>query len=306
MPSKVFKAHAAVLSANLFFGINFITVKYVVPAPIAPITLNILRVCGAVALFWLLYAVKPATAGIRKKDIPRFIICALTGVAINQILFIKGLSLTTTTHASLLILGTPIAIIFIASVLLREKITGIKLLGLMLGVCGAAILILLKEQSHQAANIALGDFLVIINAISYAFYLVLVRPLMQQYSAIHVTRWIFTIGACMMIPYGWTSFAATNWQVVTHMQWAAISIVVLCGTFLAYLFNIYGVKNIGPSATGAYIYTQPVFATILAVALAGESYSLPKFIAAILIFSGVYLANFYKPAPESYTNVNEK
>lgn len=306
MPSKVFKAHAAVLSANLFFGINFITVKYVVPAPIAPITLNILRVCGAVFLFWLLYAIKPSKAGIQKKDIPRFIICALTGVAINQILFIKGLSLTTTTHASLLILGTPIAIIFIASVLLREKITGVKMLGLLLGVCGAAILILLKEQSHQAANIALGDLLVIVNAISYAFYLVLVRPLMQQYSAIHVTRWIFTIGACMMIPYGWTSFAATHWQGVTEMQWTAISMVVLCGTFLAYLFNIYGVKNIGPSATGAYIYTQPVFATILAVALAGESYSLPKFIAAILIFSGVYLANFYKPAPEFYTNVNEK
>lgn len=299
MPSRVFKAHAAVLTANLFFGINFLTVKYVVPVPVAPITLNILRVCGAVALFWCLYAIKPSGAGIQKKDIPRFIICALTGVAINQILFIKGLSLTTTTHASLLILGTPIAIIFIASVLLREKITGVKLFGLLLGVGGAAILILLKEQSHNATNIALGDLFVIINAISYAFYLVLVRPLMQRYSAIHVTRWIFTIGAIIMIPYGWKTFTITDWQVLSNLQWLAISTVVVCGTFLSYLFNIYGVKNIGPSATGAYIYTQPVFATLLAVALAGETYSLPKFIAAVLIFTGVYLANFYKSASAS-------
>lgn len=296
MPSKVFKAHAAVLAANVFFGINFLTVKYVVPAPLAPITLNILRVSGALILFWLLYAIKPIKAGIQRKHLPRFITCAITGVAINQILFIKGLSLTSTTHASLLILGTPIAIIFIAAIILKEKITVLKIIGLCMGIAGATILILLKENSKQAADIVTGDILIILNAISYAFYLVLARPLMQEYSAIHVTRWVFTIGAFIMIPYGWSSFNATDWQAINAMQWGAVSIVVICGTFLAYLFNIYGVKNIGPAATGAYIYTQPVFATTLAIIFANESYSVLKFIAALLIFSGVYLANFYKPS----------
>ncbi len=299
MPSKVFKAHAAVLAANVFFGINFLTVKYVVPSPLAPITLNILRVSGALFLFWLLYAIKPNKASIQRKHIPRFITCAITGVAINQILFIKGLSLTSTTHASLLILGTPIAIIFIAALVLNEKITVLKMIGLSMGIAGATILILLKENSKQASDVITGDILIILNAISYALYLVLVRPLMQEYSAIHVTRWVFTIGACMMIPYGWSSFNSTEWQAISAIQWGAISIVVICGTFLAYLFNIYGVKNIGPSATGAYIYTQPIFATTLAIFFAGESYSVLKFVAALLIFSGVYLANFYKPPTDS-------
>lgn len=118
---------------------------------------------------------------------------------------------------------------------------------------------------------------------------------MQEYSAIHVTRWVFTIGAFMMIPYGWSSFISTDWHAINTIQWGAISMIVICGTFLAYLFNIYGVKNIGPAATGAYIYTQPVFATTLAMIFIGESYSVLKFLAALLIFSGVYLANFYKP-----------
>ena len=285
-------AHLAVLGANLFFGINFTTVKYIVPQRTEPLALNVMRVGGSVILFWLLYILKPTRAGIDKKDIPRFFICALSGVALNQVLFIKGLSLSTPIHASLLILITPIVITFISAWLLKEKITALKITGLLLGIAGAVILITMKDSSQHATNIVSGDLLMALNAICYAFYLVLVRPLMHKYSPVHVIRWVFTIGAFIIIPYGWNSFVATDFAAFNTSHRLTLAFIVAGGTFFAYLFNIYGVNVIGPSATGAYIYTQPFFAATIAIIFLGEQYDWLKFLSAVLIFSGVYLANF--------------
>ena len=152
----------------------------------------------------------------------------------------------------------------------------------------------MKDVSHTASNIVLGDVLVVLNAMAYAFYLVLVRPLMQVYSPVHVIRWVFTIAMVFMVPYCWNDFAITPWQSFTTGNWVCLFFVVSGATFFAYLFNIYGIAVIGASATGSYIYTQPVFAAIIAMVFIGETYDWIKLFAAILIFSGVYMVN-YKP-----------
>jgi drug/metabolite transporter (DMT)-like permease len=288
------KAHTAVLGANFIFGANYAVVKYITPSFLHPFALNVVRILVSLSLFWFLFLFKPGKVKILKKDIPRFILCALTGVVINQIFFIKGVSLTTSIHSALLSLATPIFITLIAAWLLREGFTLLKFTGLVLGIGGATMLILLKDNSHKGNDILLGDIMVIINAISYAFYLVLVRPLMKTYSGIQVLRWIFTFGSLVILPFGMQEFLATNWQAFGLSQWMALGFVAVGATFLAYLLNVYGISAIGASATGAYIYTQPVFAAVIAIIFAGEHFSLVKLIAAILIFTGVYLANLKK------------
>ena len=288
------KAHAAVLGANFIFGANYAVVKYITPSFLHPFALNVVRILVSLSLFWFLFLFKPGKVKIARKDIPRFLLCALTGVVINQIFFIKGVSLTTSIHSALLSLATPIFITIIAAWLLREGLTILKFTGLVLGIGGAAMLILLKDHSHTGNDILLGDIMVIINAISYAFYLVLVRPLMKTYSGIQVLRWIFTFGSLIILPFGMQDFLSTNWQAFGLSQWMALGFVAVGATFLAYLLNVYGISAIGASATGAYIYTQPVFAAVIAIIFAGEHFSLVKLVAAILIFTGVYLANFKK------------
>ena len=288
------KAHAAVLSANFIFGANYAVVKYITPSFLHPFALNVVRILVSLGLFWFLFLFKPGKTILAKKDIPRFLLCALTGVVINQILFIKGVSLTTPIHSALLSLATPIFITIIAAWLLREGFTLLKFIGLLLGIGGAAMLILLKDSSHTGNNVLLGDVMVLINAISYAFYLVLVRPLMKTYSGIQVLRWIFTFGSLVILPFGMHEFLTTHWGAFDLSHWLALGFVAIGATFLAYLLNVYGISIIGASATGAYIYTQPVFAALIAIAFTGEHFSLVKMIAAILIFTGVYLANFKK------------
>jgi drug/metabolite transporter (DMT)-like permease len=289
------KAYAAAIVANFIFGSSYALVKYITPGFIHPFALNFIRVTVSIFLFWTLFLFKPGKTRIDKNDIPRFLLCGLTGVTINQIFFIKGLSLTTAIHSSLLSLGTPIFITIIAAWLLKEGFNAAKAAGLVFGIGGASILILMKDNSTVGSNMLIGDLFILINAISYAFYLVLVRPLMAKYSGIQVLRWVFTFGALGIIPFGLPHILTTNWMAFGLSHFLALAYIAIATTFFAYLLTVYAISTIGSSATGAFIYTQPVFAAVIATIFAGEHFTISKAIAALLIFTGVYLVNFKKP-----------
>jgi drug/metabolite transporter (DMT)-like permease len=290
--NKHITAHIALLLTNLFFAINLSAAKHLTSLQLAkPFGINVVRVGVSVILFWILFILKPGDVKIQKTDRLRLFWCALTGIAINQLLFLKGLSLTYPIHASLLQLTTPILIVFFAAWVLKEKIGPLKITGLLLGIGGAAVLVLAKHNASAGDNIIAGDLMILVNAISYTIYFILVKPLMFKYNAVVVIRWIFTIGLLLVLPFGWSEFIAIRWADFNSIDMLCMILVAVSGTFLAYLFNVYGIKMLGPSAAGAYIYTQPFFATAIAMLFLKESLPLYKIIAAILIFTGVYLAN---------------
>ena len=238
-------------------------------------------------------AEKTVAAGFKKEHSWRFVLCGLTGVALNQVLFIKGLTMTSTIHASLLMLCTPLLITLLAFWVLKEKVTVIKALGLALGIGGGVLLIMTKEKSGTAS--LTGDLFVIINAISYTVYFIIVKPLMVVYSPLHVIRWVFTFGLIFIIPFCWPQFAATHWTTFDASHYTALAFIIVCGTFLAYSFNIYGIRHLGAGITGSYIYTQPVFAAIIATVFLHEGFTTQKIIAGLLIFGGVFLVSKRKP-----------
>jgi drug/metabolite transporter (DMT)-like permease len=286
------KAHLALLGTNIFFAINYTVVKYIINAQlIKPFGLNLVRVGVSAILLWFLFLFKPVKSVIEKKHYGRFFLCALTGIAINQLLFIKGLSLTYSIHATLLMLTTPILITIIAAWILKEGLNGFKITGLALGILGAVVLLTAKESTGSASGVVLGDILIILNAISYTFYFILVKPLMKIYNPVVVIRMIFTIGFFLILPFCWTEFNEIPWQRYDALAYFNLGMIVICGTFVAYLLNVYGIKILGASMAGTYIYSQPVFATVIAIIFLGETLSLYKIIAAALIFTGVYLSN---------------
>ena len=285
-------AHIALVFANIFFAINLTAVKHLTNLQLAkPFGINVVRIAVSVLLLWILYLLKPVDIKIAKADRIRLLLCAVTGIAINQMFFLKGLSLTYPIHAALLLLITPIIIVFIAAWILKERLGFLKVTGLALGISGAMVLILAKNVAGKGDNVLLGDLFIIINAVFYTIYFVLVKPLMLKYNPIVILRWVFTIGLVLVLPFGWVEFTQIPWQRYTVIDFTSMALVAVTGTFLAYLFNLYGIKNLGASVAGFYIYTQPVFAVLIAMLVLHEQLELYKIIAALLIFCGVYLAN---------------
>ena len=287
------KARGAVLLGNFFFGTTVIAVKHISPALISPLALTAIRISVTTFLFWSLFAARPIKMGITKKDFLLLAFCAVVGISMNQTFSMRGMSLTSPIHASLLILTTPIAITFLAAWLLKESLNTLKLIGLFLGISGGALLVFSRDLSSIASDQqSLGDLFVIMGALSYSTYVISIKPLMAKYKAMHILQWVFLFGAFASVPLGWKDITKVAWSSFDGISWFCLAYIVLGATFFAYQLMNYGIRKLGASITGSYIYTQPFFATLASMIILHETLSLPKIGAAGLIMGGVFISNY--------------
>jgi len=272
--------------------------KGVMPDFLTPSVFILFRVVGAVALFWLvkIFFIKER---IQKKDLLLFAACGMFGVAINQMCFFHGLSLSSSINAGIIMTVNPILVVILSFFILKEKITVKKSVGILIAAAGA-ILLTLTAGTGKGDSV-LGDFLLFINASSYAMYLVLVKPLMQRYSPLTVITYVFTFGLIyiLLYPPTLTEFFATDYSsFTTAIVWKIIYIVVGV-TFLTYLLTVYALKYLSPSVSSAYIYLQPALVIFFAFSLAAigiaedytETITWEKVGYMLLIFVGVFITS---------------
>ncbi|NDF33957.1 MAG: DMT family transporter [Euryarchaeota archaeon] len=292
------KAHLALMVVGILYAVNYIVAKGIMPEFIGPSGFIFYRVFGATILFWLVHRFT-SKEKILREDYPKFIQSALFGVAINQLFFFNGLNITSPLNASVIMTSNPILVLLAAAVILKERITITKVTGITLGLVGSLMIIVLPlllgySDIEWRAGDPLGDGMILINAISYGIYLVTVKPLMAKYEPMTVIKWVFTFGCVMVFPFGYSQALEVDWQdMPTDIFWGVVYVVVGV-TFMAYFLNVYAMKTVSPSVVSAYIYLQPVLAGALSLTLGMEELHWIKVVAAILIFTGVYLVSIRK------------
>lgn len=281
----------AATAASAIYAVNHTLAKGLMPDVIQPFGFILLRVSGAALLFWIISFFYPSEK-IDRSDWFRIIACAFFGMVLNMLLFFKGLSLSTPINSSVVITIVPVLLLVMSFFFLKEKITWLKILGIGLGLIGALLLILfgIKTQTN-APNISLGNFFFIINATSYSIYLVIVKPLVSKYSSITLMKWFFIFAVIINLPIGISEFTKVDWPNLTFDSTWKLTFVVIGTTVLTYLFNIYALKQLRPSTIGAFIYLQPVLATFFAVIMGADSLTTLRVLAAVLIFTGVFLSS---------------
>ncbi len=290
MPSTI-KAHIYLSITALIYGGNYTVAKVILDGDhIGPYGLTLMRVSVGVFLFSLFHAIF-VKERIDKKDIPLLVLCALTGVAINQMMFIGGLKLTSHINAALIITAIPVASIIAAHFILKERITRKKLFGIVLGIAGVVFLTLYGKKFAYEKNGFLGDIMVFINACSFGTFFVLVKTLMRKYHPVTVTKWIFIFGFPFVLPFGFHELNNAPMNDFTLHVWLAIGYVLVCTTFLAYLLNTSALKLVGPSTVSIYVYLQPVIATAIAMLFGKDELTMVKVTAGLMIFLGVFLVS---------------
>jgi drug/metabolite transporter (DMT)-like permease len=286
--SKRAWALTAALMVSVIYGVSFTIAKDVMPIHIKPYGFILLRVVGATILFWLVSFFGPKEK-IQLQDFPRIIAAAFFGVALNMLTFFKGLNLTSPISAAVIMVTTPIIVMILSAIIIREKIRIRKITGILLGLFGTGFLILYGKSIGNAPNAAFGNLLVFINAVSYAFYLIVVKKLMDKYNAFTFVKWIYAFGLLMVLPFGWNECREIQWGTVPMPILWEIAFVVVFTTFLTYLFNLVSMRELKPTTVAVFIYLQPLFATVFAMSLGKDELTWVKIISAVLIFAGVYL-----------------
>lgn len=288
--NKTLTAHISLLIANLIYALNFTIAKDVMPNFILPSAFILLRVIGALFLFSFSYFIF-FFQKIEFKDILRFAICGLFGVAINQLFFFEGLNLTTPINAAIVMTTNPILVMLLSFIIVKEAISFRKILGITLGFVGASTLILSDGAIDLSSNNSTGNLFVFINATSYGLYLVIVKPLLNKYHPLTVLFYVFAFGLLFVLPFGYDDLTIVKWGTIPVNIYLEIIFVVVCTTFIAYLLNSSALKTLTASTVSIYIYLQPILASLFAIFLGADFLDEKKIIASVLIFSGVYLVS---------------
>jgi len=295
--NKQLLAHLMLIGAQLLYGANYTIAKMAMPEYIQPFGFVLLRCLGAVSLFWITgLFVKEK---IDRKDLPKLALCALFGIAINQLMFFKGLSLTHPINASVIMISTPIMVLIMAAFIIKERITTKKALGIGIGLLGTFMILVMGKKLSFSSDTFLGDMLIFVNASSYGVYLVLISPIMKKYNPVTVIKWVFLFGLFMVLPFGYTEFTQIEWSTFPpHVIWATLFVVIGL-SFFAYLFNISALKYVSPSVVSTYIYLQPIIASAFAISLGKDQLDWIKVLSAMLICTGVYLVSSKIKRPQA-------
>ena len=279
----------AAIGASTIYGINHTLAKGVMPTFIMPFGFIFLRVLGAAILFWLVSIFYP-WENIERKDYPRLIACAIFGMVINMLFFFKGLNLSTPINSSVITTLSPIMVFALSALLLKERITLLKITGIIVGLGGALLLIFFSKPSiGEAADTMLGNMFFVINALSFGAYLIIVRPLVKKYSTITLMKWIFTTAVVINFPITISEFQEVEWLSLPFNAIWKMGFVVLGTTFFTYLLNVYALKYLSASTLSVFIYLQPLIAITYSISVGADTLSVIKITAAVLVFIGVFM-----------------
>ncbi len=282
----------------LFYAYNFTAAKEVTPEYIGPYGLSWYRVIVTCTIFWILATIIRPSDKVSLKELPAIALAAFCGVGFNILTFMKGLSLTSPISASVLMVTTPIIVLVLSAIFLKERLYASRIIGIVIGFSGAALLILLSSNaaSANATDPFLGNILIFVNAVSYSFYIILAKRLTARYNVFTLMKWLYFFGVIYITPFAYTEILAFDPFTASTSTLLFIGYVVLFATFGTYMLNIIAIKTLKPSVVAVFVYLQPLLATLIALGLGKDEINLYKIGAGILIFAGVFITSLPKKA----------
>lgn len=270
------------------FGTWFIVGK-VVLRTISSTGLSAFRVGGAALVLLLLQRKLGQLRTMPRKDLAWLILCSMLGVGFNQLLFAKGLSLTTAINAVLITATIPAFTLVVSILLGYDRISWRRTLGIMLAA-GGVIYLVDPLRADLSAHTTVGNLLIVTNSLGYSCYMVLSKDLFKRYGALNMITWVFVISSIVTIPIGLFSMFGSGGAQLSALPagiWLRIGYIILVPTVGAYYLNAWALTRVSPGTVATYIYLQPLIAFGLAPLFLGERLTIRTAIACLLIFTGV-------------------
>lgn len=288
MRNNNLKAHMALLLAACMWGLMSPMGKAAMDAGLSGLALANMRMIGGAVCFWI------TSLFVKKEDVPPrdlmlMFFASMLGIVLNQGCFTFGLSLTSPVDATIVTTIMPVITLILAALFLKEPVTPLKVGGILLGSVGALILILGNAGGGSKDGSIAGDLLCVLAQTSFACYLTIFKKLISRYSVFTLMKWMFSYAAVCFIPFSYKDFSVMQFSAFSVEVWLQVGYVILFGTYFAYILMLIGQKALRPTVVSMYNYMQPVVGSSVAVFMGLSTFGWTKAMAAILIFTGVYL-----------------
>ena len=280
----------------LFWGSSFVVVKMVLMEGLTPIAIATFRflVAGGLFLFAILLErkrVKDYGLFVEKKDFPRLILLAFTGVTFFFTAQYTGIKMAGASIAAIFVcLLAPIFITLLSAKFFKEHLVKRQVFGVGMAAVGTFIVIMGGSVSLQTnQQFFLGSLILLSTPILWATYSLLGKSMMEKYSPFLVVAYVNIFGGLFLIPISLVEGSFSQIFTMSIHGWMAIMFLAVTCSFLGYYIWFYVIKRVGAAVASSFMFAEPLITALFAVAFVGEELSLFVIVGGCLIFIGVYL-----------------
>jgi drug/metabolite transporter (DMT)-like permease len=277
----------------VFWGGTFIAGR-VLAQEVQPYSGSFLRfLVASVCMIPLVWHFEGRLQPLRKKQILAVFFSGLTGVFLYNVFFLTGMQTVQAGRASVIVASNPVLIALFAALLFRgERLTLLKIIGVMLSVSGAVYVISRGNPMEIfAGTLGRGELFIFGCVLSWVSYSLIGKVVMKDILPVSAVTYACLIGAAALLPPALFEGMAGNLGSYSMPAWLSIVYLGFFGTCLGFIWYYEGIREIGPSKAGVFINFVPISAVIMSFFLLGETIDASLLIGAALVLSGIYLTN---------------
>lgn len=284
------KIYSLVALMTTWWSLNYIVAKYALrefPALLASGIRMVIAGLIMLAVYRWSRSSRSTPAWTRS-EVKRLMFLGIIGVGLNQFFFVLGISMTTVSHAAIMIGLTPITVLVLAAATGMEKLRAMKLAGMFTALAGVAVLQFASSKSDGAT--VLGDFLVYCASFTFAVYTVRGKRETANLDGVAVNTFAYVGSALAMLPVTLGYGVGFDFARVTWVAWASLLYMAVFPSVICYSIYYYALTHVPASRVSAFSYLQPLLATTMAIPLLGEHPTKSLFAGGALVLTGVFLA----------------
>jgi len=277
----------ALLTATIW-GTAYVAAKYAL-RDLPPFTAAASRFVLAAALMWPLLVLTKGVERIEKRDVPWFLAAGLLQTTLYFALQYVGIGLTTAANTALIVNTRPIFVAILSALVLRELLGWRKLTGILLAFVGVLLLILGGSGGFRLERErALGDLLIVLNALSGAMGIVVLKKVLERYSALSTAVYSITVGALGLIPLALVEIWRQGWPAGSVLSWGAVVYMAVACTAVASALWYNALSQLSASETAVFLYLTPIISVVLSALLLGETITVWLLLGGALVLIGAY------------------
>jgi len=288
MNKEQIQGHLAAIITNVIFGLNITVTKSLLSAWMSPMGYTMTRMIFGLVVFWFI-ALVSGNEKIERKDLIIISIGGLLGLAFTQGAFSLGISLISPVLWSLIVALNPVGVLLLSALFLKESITIKKVVGVIIGITGAALIIIKNGSGGISFNNILGICLAVFSVLSYASYIVITRKTSGKYKSITIMKWMFLFSVIVISPFGIRELPEQRLysQAISIVPVLQLCFSLIFSSLLAFFLVPVALKRIKATVASIYINLQPIVASVVAIWVGQDLFSWDKPLALILVVIGV-------------------